>query len=277
MTDPLKAKQTMTLVVDGNGLVHILYHITESKDPPDVVERFLNRLEYLHEWAGRLAKKIGQELRLVCVFDSPGRTFRSDLIAEYKAQRTHDLLVYECVNHAKEAVSHSADWECQESPEDFEADDLIASIAHQSTDPVVIHSADKDFNQCLVNGRVGIIKKSGVIDSAKSTLGSISVPIPQLQVKRYTYRDFVHDFGFTPDRWVDYQCLIGDSADNVKGAFQIGPVKAKEIILSGQIEEYDIENLNKRQQQGWDSFLENLNTLRRVFTLQNNLEVACHS
>ena len=263
----------MILIIDGNGLARTLYHMDENHDPPDVVERFLNRLEHLEEYARDIASKANEDLKLAVCFDSRGRNFRRGILPDYKAQRTPDLLAYEAVDHAKEAVEHSDTWICVEAPQDQEADDVIAWIARKEVGRVIIHSADKDFNQCLEDGRVSIIKRSGVEDSASSKITSLAMPVLALTVVNYTYRKFVDDYGFTPDRWVDYQCMVGDSADNVKGAMWVGDKAARKIIGEcEQLEGYDPSSLNKRQQECWPDFIERLPVLRKVLTLGAEME-----
>ena len=96
-----------------------------------------------------------------------------------------------------------------------------------------------------------------------------------MKVHPFTYQGFVEKFGFTPDRFVEYQCLVGDSADNIKGAVGVGPVKATEIIEAGCPTEFDQDKLNKRQRENWPDFLESYVDLKNVFTLEKNLELSC--
>ena len=279
----------MKLVLEANSLVHTMYHISKRKwndelgeyepaipDPPDVVERFLNRLVYIADYAEQLAAKVGEPLTLMAVFDPVGRKFRHDIFPDYKANRTTDLLVVECVAHAREAVEHADDWQCLVAPMKFEADDLIASLAHKADERVLIHSSDKDFNQCLVDKRVGIIKKSGVEEVINHNfLGCGAFAVQALMVKDMTYRSFVREYGFTPDRWVDYQCLTGDSSDNVKGAYGIGDKMARKILTEwpGDLMDLDPEQfpLNKKQRAGWQEFADRYERLVDVFTLRTNL------
>jgi DNA polymerase-1 len=106
----------------------------------------------------------------------------------------------------------------------YEADDIIATLAHQARDAggrVTIVSSDKDLMQ-LVGGGVEMF------DAMKN---------------RRIDRDGVFEkFGVFPERVVDVQALAGDSVDNVPGAPGIG-IKTAALLIN----EYgDLETLLER-------------------------------
>lgn len=269
----------MIFVIDTNALVHVMYHITESKDPPDVVDRLLNRLDHLREWVGKLAsEKLDEDVFLYVAFDHPGPTYRQKLLPTYKAHRTRDPEVYECINHAREALINADDWRLLVSPKMFEADDLIASICQDTKQRVLIHSSDKDFHQCLREGRVGIVKRSGLdSDPIEKDNGGLIFQ-ETFNVSTYTEGELLADFGFGADHWVDYQCLVGDTADNIKGAQWIGPITAMRLIREAIVAhcriteiEPSIFGLNARQTECWPDFLERYTLLQELFTLHTDL------
>jgi DNA polymerase-1 len=112
---------------------------------------------------------------------------------------------------------------CEEI-EGFEADDIIATLAHQARDAggrVTILSSDKDLMQ-LVGGGVEML------DPMKN--------------KRIDSDGVVEKFGVGPERVVDVQALAGDSVDNVPGAPGIG-IKTAALLIN----EYgDLETLLDR-------------------------------
>src|SRR5437763_943196 len=80
---------------------------------------------------------------------------------------------------------------------DYEGDDLIASFVSQSSKNYSdvtfdIFSRDKDLLQ-LLNKNINILK---YIDK-KSSL--------------YTYENFLQEYGFEPNNYVDYLSLLGDN------------------------------------------------------------------
>lgn len=258
----------MLFLLDTNALCHSMYHISEAGDTADIVERILNRLERLKTWANDI-----EPATMLAIFDGRHMTFRRKILPTYKANRIYDEAttagILEVIAHTKEAIGFSDDWTELTSPYGFEADDLIASIAHQSNQLCVIHSADKDLNQCL-SQRVQIAKRSGVIETGEGPLAGM---LTEFRVELFTVEDLAAKFGLTPDQWVDYQCLVGDTADNVPGAKWVGDKTARMILAAGEIEDTDTALLKRRQCEGWPGFLSRLDDLRQVFSLSKDLDL----
>lgn len=252
----------MIIVVDGNSLIHTYWHI--KPDAPDVVERFLTRLERLREHFMLVAQEQGYgKLRCYVAFDRERTTFRHQIIPEYKSGRTRDPDLDEAIDHGRESLQHADHWDRLDAPKGYEADDVMASVAAQSNDFVLLHTSDKDCNQCLIEGRVTRVKSSR-LDLESRALN------PDL----YRWRDFEAEFWFPPTRWVDYQCMVGDGVDKVVGADGIGHVTASRILrIHGDIplEEIEPVKLNKRQKEGWQSMQERLSDLRAVLTLKTDI------
>src|SRR3978361_761083 len=86
----------------------------------------------------------------------------------------------------------------------FEADDLIATMAHQLSDQgfdVYMVSGDKDLRQVISdNAKMYVCYTDEVLDAAR------------LETK----------YGFTPKEAVEIQTLMGDNTDNVPGIPGIG-------------------------------------------------------
>jgi len=282
----------MIFVLDSNALCHQMWHMGASKirketgdheampDLSDVLDWFMIRLDHLREYVGK--KSWGVDARFVCVFDSTSKSFRTRLVEDYKAQRTRVAAVYELVSEAKQAVALSDEWTCLEAPDSFEADDLIASLATQRRmdERVMIHSPDKDFNQCLVPGRVSIIKRSGMMETDFNASSIRLALSSELEAEHFTAADFVRRYGFPVDRWIDFQCMAGDAADNVKGCPWVGEKTASEILKAfpnRSLERLSYgmlcteKFLNKRQAAEWPAFIKRLPTLRCVFALRTEL------
>src|SRR5579864_1725496 len=145
-------------------------------------------------------------------FDLPGRTFRDDLAADYKANRTPmpDELAEQIpmVHAACEALGVPI-----LTSERYEADDVIGTLAEQATAAgfdVAIVTGDKDFFQLVRNG--------------------IRVFNPREEGTWYDAAGVKEKFGVAPDQVVDVLALMGDSIDNVKGVPGIGDKGARELI-----------------------------------------------
>lgn len=152
------------------------------------------------------------------VFDAPGKTFRDDLYAEYKA--TREAMPEDLVRQLPyvKAVPAAFRVESLEVP-GVEADDVIGTLALQAVaagwDALLV-TADKDFMQ-LVSKQVGDPQPGVVIfDDMKGRW----IGVDQV----------VEKFGVPPDRVTDVLALVGDASDNIPGVRGIGPKFAAELI-----------------------------------------------
>ncbi|NUM55438.1 MAG: DNA polymerase I [Candidatus Hydrogenedentes bacterium] len=151
---------------------------------------------------------------IAVIFDAPGKTFRDDMYAEYKATREatpDDLasqfpLMHELVEafNVKLIVQPGV-----------EADDVMGTLARQAAMrgmEAVLVTGDKDMLQ-LVSDRVR------VFDPGKGDDG-----------KWLTEADVRERFGVGPENVIDALGLMGDTADNVPGVKGIGPKTAKALL-----------------------------------------------
>lgn len=154
---------------------------------------------------------------VLVVFDGECHNVRTDINEDYKSNRPD----YGALSDDENPLSQLPDvyaaldylkirrFEC----EDCECDDIIATYAKtigQNTQTVIC-SYDSDFFQ-LITDKVTIYRYKG--DS------SVICDAEYLKAK----------FNVTPERYVDFKCLTGDKADNVKGADKIGEKTASKLI-----------------------------------------------
>lgn len=156
---------------------------------------------------------------LVFCYDRKEPSFRKDLYAEYKANRTEmpdDMQVQ--MPYLKQVASlfGIADMELPS----YEADDLIgtvANLAQKENFEVYIVSGDKDFCQ-LVNKNVFLYDT----------------------MKEITYDEELvkNKHGVYPAQFIDYLAITGDTSDNIPGVAGIGPKGAQKLIEQfGTLEE----------------------------------------
>jgi DNA polymerase-1 len=145
-------------------------------------------------------------------FDLPGRTFRDELAADYKANRRPmpDALAAQIplVHRACEALGVPI-----VTQERFEADDVIGTIARRASAEgygVTIVTGDKDFFQLVGDG--------------------IRVFNPRDEGTWYDAAGVKEKFGVPPAQVVDALALMGDTIDNVKGVPGIGEKGARDLI-----------------------------------------------
>src|ERR671927_890053 len=169
-------------------------------------------------------------------FDLPGRTFRDDLVSDYKANRTPmpDELAEQIpmVHAACEALGVPI-----LTSERYEADDVIGTLAEKAAAAgfeVAIVTGDKDFFQLVRDG--------------------IKVFNPKEEGTWYDAEGVKEKFGVPPGLVVDVLALMGDTIDNIKGVPGIGEKGGRELIATyGTLDEllaHAGEISNKRYREG---------------------------
>ena len=205
----MSAREQLVLI-DGSGYIFRAFHALPPMTRADGTP--VNAVYGFTAMVMKLVDDLAPE-HVAVVFDSARKTFRNDIYAEYKANRSDppEELVpqFDLVRDATTALSLP-----QLELPGFEADDLIATyagVAEAAGLDTVIVSSDKDLMQ-LVRGGISMLD-----------------PMKQ---RRISDAEVVERFGVTPDKVVDVQALAGDSTDNVPGVPGIGVKTAAELINS---------------------------------------------
>ncbi|MGE3808177.1 MAG: DNA polymerase I [Gemmataceae bacterium] len=194
-------------LVDAHSLIYQVFHAipemsSPSGLPTNAVFGFTKDL---------LALRDLKPEYLVVAFDAPGKVFREDIYAEYKANRApmpDDLRTQIGMIHRVLAGMRVA----EVSKPGFEADDIIATVARRAAGQgldVIICSTDKDCRQ-LIDERIKLLnlRKNKTMD--RSALEE--------------------DWGIKPEQVVDLQAMVGDSVDNVPGVPGIGLKTAAKLL-----------------------------------------------
>jgi DNA polymerase-1 len=196
------------VLVDGSSYLYRAFHAMpdlradrNDRDslPTGAIRGMVNMMQAL--------QKAHPSAYAACVFDASGPTFRDDLYAEYKANRSampDDLRRQIEPIHQ---VVRLLGWPVLAVP-GVEADDVIGTLAAHAAAQgleVIISSGDKDLSQLVTEQVV-------VIDSMNG--------------KRRDVAGVQAEFGVPPARMVDFQTLVGDSVDNVPGVPKVGPKTA---------------------------------------------------
>ncbi len=196
------------VLIDGSGYIFRAFHAL-----PPMTRGDGTPVNAVYGFTGMVMKLVDDlaPAHVAVVFDSARKTFRNDIYADYKANRTDppEELVpqFDLVREATTALSLP-----QLEVPGFEADDLIATYAalgEAAGMETVIVSSDKDLMQ-LVRGGVTMLD-----------------PMKQ---RRIAGPEVEERFGVTPNKVVDVQALAGDSTDNVPGVPGIGVKTAAELI-----------------------------------------------
>lgn len=204
------------ILIDASGWLFRAYHAlpplnTTRGEPTGAIFGMSNMIR-------RLCKEY-QPQRIAVIFDAPGRTFRDDIFAEYKANRDAtpaDLLAqYSGLVELIEALGLPL-----LAVAGVEADDVIGTLAKQAQAEgadVLIVTSDKDMAQ-LVTPRVHLL------DTMKN--------------RRLDPAGVVEKWGVPPERIIEYLALVGDTSDNIPGVPLVGPkTAAKWLNEYGDLEQ----------------------------------------
>ena len=211
------------LLVDGSSYLFRAYHamppLTNAQgEPTGAVLGVVNMLRRILEQ--------DRPDKVAIVFDAPGKTFRHDMYAAYKANRPPmDEELRSQIAPLHEIVRALGFPLVMESG--VEADDVIGTLAKAGEAAgmqVVISTGDKDMAQ-LVNEHITLVNTMNdtVMDSAA--------------VKE--------KFFVEPAKIIDYLALVGDTVDNVPGVYKCGPKTAAKWLNEYGTLEALIENADK--------------------------------
>ncbi len=163
-------------------------------------------------FTGALLKmlRMVQPTHAAVLFDGEAPNPRSALDPDYKANRlpleespfTQLPDVYRVLDYLK--IPHA-------EAEGWEFDDWAAAYAKNCPADIVIASQDSDFFQ-LIDDRVTVLRYRGD--------HSVFCDRAFLQEK----------YGIEAEQYADFKSLTGDTADNIRGAYKVGPKTAAQLL-----------------------------------------------
>jgi DNA polymerase I len=196
------------VLVDGSSYVYRAFHalppLTNARgEPTGALLGVLNMLQkFLKDF---------QPARIAVVFDAPGKTFRDELFAAYKAQRPAMPNDLRAQIEPLLSVIRAQGLPILRVP-GVEADDVIGTLACRAAragQRVLISTGDKDMAQ-LVNGSITLI----------NTMTDTTLDRDGVKAK----------FDVYPEQIIDYLALIGDSSDNIPGIDKVGPKTGAKLL-----------------------------------------------
>ena len=204
------------LLIDGSNYLFRAFHAlpdlrTGAGEPTGAIKGFTAML-------GAVRAAVKPDFG-VCVFDAKGKTFRSDIFPDYKANRPPMPEDLACQIAPIHEFVRALGWRIIEMT-GVEADDVIGTLAARAKKEgmkTFIATGDKDMNQLVEDGAVVTINTMSheILDEAG------------VKAK----------FGVPPSRIIDYLALMGDKVDNVPGINKCGPkTAAKWIEAYGSLE-----------------------------------------
>ncbi|MGM1016296.1 MAG: DNA polymerase I [Actinomycetota bacterium] len=220
MTD--SAKPTL-MVIDGHSLAYRAFFAlpvenftTRDNQHTNAIYGFLSMLVNLI--------KAEQPTHMAIAFDTSRQSFRTREYSEYKATRSESPqefrgqipLLQECLAAMSIPVL---------TKEDFEADDILATLATQGAEQgydVLLVSGDRDTIQ-LVTDEVTLLYPS---------VQGVS------QLKRYDPTTVEERYGVRPEQYPDIAALVGETSDNLPGVPKVGEKTAvKWLTQFGSLDE----------------------------------------
>ena len=215
------------LLIDGNSILNRAYFAM-----PPLNDKEGRNVNAVYGFTNILLKVLSDYTpdKLIVAFDMPGRNFRKEIYAEYKANRhgmPDDLaaqmpILHELLNSLRVAVVERAG---------VEADDIIGTISSSFEGDSLIVSGDRDMLQLVSDKVTVLLTKKGVTE--------VETVTPDLLKQNYA---------LTPKQVIEYKALRGDTSDNIPGVRGVGEKTAMTLL-----EKYgDIDNLyaNVDQEKG---------------------------
>ncbi len=231
---------TDLVLIDGSSYLYRAFHalppLSNSQGEPTGA---------LHGVLTMILKLVREEqpARIAVVFDAPGKTFRDDLYAEYKATRPpmpDDLRAQ--VAPILDAVRAMGLPLLQ--VDGVEADDVIGTLCAEAAKrdlDVLVSTGDKDLAQ-LVTDRVTLIN---TMDDSRLDRDGVKTK-----------------FDVWPEQFVDYLALVGDSSDNIPGVPKVGPKTAARWLNEYDSADGIVEHGEEIKGKIGESLRDNVDSLR---------------
>lgn len=241
------------LLIDGSNLLFQMFFGM----PARIVNSQGKAIQGTLGFVGALLKIIRMvaPTYMLVIFDGEHENSRCELDADYKANRIDYGTVSEEENPFSQlpdvyrALTY-LDIKYIETT-DCEADDMIASytLSYRDDTNVVISSFDSDFFQ-LIGERVSVLRYRG-----EKTV----ICTAQYLLKKY---------GIAPEQYADFKSLVGDTADNIRGAEKVGAKTAALLLQTFGTLENTIRNAERIDKPSIKkSILENAERLSKNYEL----------
>ena len=210
------------MVIDGHSLAFRAFYALPVESFISPEGQHTNAIHgFISMFLGLLKKE--NPTHVAVAFDLSRFSFRTRIYPEYKATRgdTPEEFIGQ-VPLLQEALA--AMGVVTLTKEDFEADDILATLAHRGSEAgfdVLVVSGDRDTFQ-LVNERVTVL-----YPSARGVA----------ELKRYTPAAVEERYGVPPHKYPDIAALVGETSDNLVGIDKVGEKTAvKWITQYGSLE-----------------------------------------
>lgn len=259
-------KPRWLLAFDVNYYLHRYWHSGAG------VESAMSVASWIQRTVERLRESHGLT-DVVCCFDG-ARNFRKELTKDWEdAYKPRPPKDPELVNQLTlvHQLLEGHGFICAKIG-DMEADDVMASFGTQFNGRTTIVSADKDLRQVLSH-KCNVLLD--VVWHVDETTGDNIPDYKWLSAKQHTEAT-----GIPPASWVEYQALMGDNVDGIKGAIGIGAKGAADLIkefgtAAGAIQaaKEGSESIRPKKREALIEFEPKLETTLQLVLLRTDLEL----
>ena len=253
------------LLIDGNSLTYRAFFAL----PTDMMTSSGQVTNALHGFTMMLATLLRDHNPdgIAVAFDRPEKTFRHERLSSYKANREKQPdILYEQLALAREIVESLG--MCVVDAKGFEADDVLATLANlvkRSEEEAIIVTGDRDSYQLVEDPHIKVLyNKRGVSDY---------VLYDEDGIKERT--------GVSPEDYVAYAALRGDTSDNLPGVPGVGEKTAAKLINTyGGLEqvlaaaEDQTPKLRQNLEESQDLVLLNSEMMKLVTDVPLDLEIS---
>ena len=202
------------MIIDGNSLTYRAFFAL----PPDMATSKGQTTNAVYGFGSMLVNLIKEQQpkKIVVAFDRREKTFRHKKHTSYKANREKQPdILYEQIPLVQEMVNLLGFTVID--AKGFEADDIIATLGTMGRDAgenVVVVTGDRDVFQLVEDPFVQVLyNKKGVSDYVL-----------------YNEEGILERTGVTPEKYVNYAALRGDTSDNLPGVPGVGEKTAAKLI-----------------------------------------------
>ncbi len=206
------------IILDGNALLHRAWH---AIPPLTTKDGLVVNAVYGFAMVIEKMRELYKPDYMAVAWDLPGKTFRHEKFAAYKATREKkEQELYDQIPLIQEMLTafHTPSL----SAVGYEADDVIGTLSNQGEKyKTLIVTGDLDALQLVDDSTSVIFFQKGISET-----------------KTYDVAAVKERYGLTPKQLIEYKALRGDTSDNIPGVAGIGEKTATILVQQfGSIDE----------------------------------------
>lgn len=164
--------------------------------------------------------------------------------------------------------------------EGMEADDIMASYAKQFAGRVTLLTPDKDLRQCLSEKCNMLLGVEWITEELTGDVLAIDTWYTARLDPEKPCRNLFDETGLTPAQWIEFQAIMGDATDGIKGVVGVGAKGAADLVKAYGTVEKAIKAakdgdpaIPEKKRLALLEFESKADVTRKLVTLRNDLPV----